>query len=71
MTKTLTTPLIDLLYTAPESMVPAVQDAMKAAFAGDWTKASKLMCFAAEAYEGEWHEKAQVAANELNEIARA
>ena len=71
MTKTLTTPLIDMLYTAPESKVQAVQDAMKAVFEGNWKKASKLMSFAAEAYEGEWHDKAQVAADELNEIARA
>lgn len=69
MTKTLTTPLINLLFSATDEMVPSVQDAMRLVASGEWRQASKVMSFAAEAYEGEWHDKAQTAADELYAIA--
>ena len=42
------TTLMDLLLTAPESQVPAVQDAMRAVAKGEWRAASRIMSHAAD-----------------------
>ena len=62
------TPLIDLLFIAPEAAVPAVQQALRHVASGEWKLAAKQMDFAAEfsATEDEWFLAAGKAADELH-----
>jgi hypothetical protein len=62
-----TTSLMDLLFSAAEGNVPAVQDAIRAVAVGDWTKASRLISYAADATnEGDtWGDEAAKVSAEL------
>lgn len=67
----LSVPLMTLLIESPEASVFLVQDAIRAVAAGEWSRASRLMNFAAEAQSSEdgWFKRAGTAADELQEIA--
>jgi hypothetical protein len=67
----LTTPLVNLLYAAPECGVFLVQDAIRAVVRGDWKAAAKCISYAAEMGGSDaWFELSTRTADELEAMAR-
>jgi hypothetical protein len=61
--------VLDLLYKAPESLVPTLQVAFKATCAGDWKTASRQLGYAAEAGYTQFHQECGDLADEFHKKA--
>lgn len=59
--------LIDLLFSAPDASVPAVQDAMRRVAAGEWSEAARSLQYAADFYDAgnAWADDAEKVASNL------